>query len=140
MKKDDKEHKACRYKVPIYDVNFWFIVTSDIKAAHARPARIAYEESCARHGAELHSNNTHDFYLFINPECVTHAFLGHEISHAAHAICGFVGINADHDNDEAESYIVYHLHEYIYNKLRRWGIPVAYKATKPQPQPKCHVE
>jgi hypothetical protein len=124
--------KACRYKLPIYEVNFWFIVTSDIKSAHARPARIAYEDSCAGNGAELHHiHKSHDFYLFINSECVTYAFLGHEISHAAHAICDFVGIDADHSNDEAESYIVYHLHQYIYKKLRDWQIPVAHKASKP---------
>jgi hypothetical protein len=64
---------------------------------------------------------------FDNPfRVLTHGVVAHEIVHFSSALCGEIGIDASHDNDEAFAYLAEWATDQIYGLIKKTGmVPAA---------------
>ena len=116
-----------RTTVPLLEeISFHLVITDDIESAH-KAANITYTPDCAQCGGECHMDaGSHDVWVFIEEECLTHDFIGHELHHAVDNIMSRIGCKADFDNDELGARIAGFLHSWTYSTLDASGLKVSH--------------
>lgn len=121
-----KKELVCFKKIPIYPATLEFCVTGDMVNSQKKKRRIdRYGNGPIKNYRGLvWFNHTAAVALMISRDSLTHEVINHEIYHATHRIAEFAGVKHSFDNDEPFAYLCGYISEFVYGKLKQWGLRV----------------
>lgn len=112
-------HK-CRFSIPIYFGNLYFMITDSPKEDLKSQFKIELDDYNFG-GICFDRNQGHDFLICIRKESLSLGTLTHEVKHFVNMLFSYRGIELDPDNDEAECYFLTYIMDKIQQKLISWN-------------------
>ena len=96
MKKSFKK----RYLVPIYDADFWLIISDDIYDERAKMSDLFGDPPSPTYWGLCSSNGRGDVAVFLKRSRITSRLVAHELFHATHRILQWIGWEFSPNNHE----------------------------------------
>lgn len=116
-----------KYRLPLYE-NFylWVVVTPTmVKTVKEIFPNDEHNEAMLPRTEGLIVYRPNAVYILLNTKgCVTHSTIAHELTHACQYFCEMMGIKVLPRNHEPYAYMVGHLTEVVYRKMKQWRIEV----------------
>lgn len=114
-----------KYRLPLYEnMNLWIVVT---------PTMEKTMEYCFPNEGEERVRRCEGLVVYRPQDCfmmlrsrgpIRHNTIAHEVTHVCQYFCEQINVKVQPDNHEAYAYMVGHLTEMVYRKLRQWRIEV----------------
>lgn len=123
MREGNLTWKAKVFNIPIYDVKFGLVLTSEPERFRQRKSvKALFGEYRGPAFDAMTCSSTNDYLIII--KVASHRNIAHEVFHATHRIMEACSHELTTDSHEPHCYLAGHLTELVYRQLKAWKVRV----------------